>query len=174
AFSEAGQGGGPGYSAYVRRLDGSPAVRLGDGVGHAFSPDGRSVVAIVHPSRGAQLAIYPVGAGPPRLLPREGLSPQVADWMPDGQRILFTASEEGRPVRLWLMDVAGGKPRAVSAEGFRQAYRGISADGLRVVASGPGDKLYLCPLDGGSPLPLPGLTGEDALGGWTSDRHSMF
>ena len=30
-FGESGEGGGPGYSAYVRKADGSPAVRLGPG-----------------------------------------------------------------------------------------------------------------------------------------------
>jgi dipeptidyl aminopeptidase/acylaminoacyl peptidase len=40
AFTEAGGGAGPGYSAYVRRMDGSPAVRLGEGVTQELSPDG--------------------------------------------------------------------------------------------------------------------------------------
>ena len=31
AFVESGEGGGPGYSAYSRRMDGSPPVRLGEG-----------------------------------------------------------------------------------------------------------------------------------------------
>ena len=30
-FNEGGEGGGPGYSAFLRRTDGSPAVRLGEG-----------------------------------------------------------------------------------------------------------------------------------------------
>ncbi len=93
--------------------------------------------------------------------------------MPDG-RILFTAGEEDKGVRLWMMDPADGKCHAVSQDGFRQVYRGISADGRRVVASGPGDKLYLQPLDGGQPTPLPGLSIEDLVGGWTSDGRSIF
>ena len=39
-FFEAGEGGGPGYSTYVRGTDGSPAVRLGAGQAAGFSPDG--------------------------------------------------------------------------------------------------------------------------------------
>ena len=30
-MTEEGEGGGPGYGVYLRKLDGSPAVRLGDG-----------------------------------------------------------------------------------------------------------------------------------------------
>ena len=48
-FEESGEGGGPGYSVYVRNVDGSPAIRLGEGTGQSFLPDGKSVLAIVHP-----------------------------------------------------------------------------------------------------------------------------
>ena len=44
-FDETGEGGGPGYSVYVRKADGSPAVRLGRGVGAELSPDGRLALA---------------------------------------------------------------------------------------------------------------------------------
>ena len=39
-LTESGEGGGPGYSAYLRKMDGSPAIRLGAGSTEAFSPDG--------------------------------------------------------------------------------------------------------------------------------------
>ncbi|HEV2065141.1 MAG TPA: protein kinase, partial [Thermoanaerobaculia bacterium] len=86
-FSEAGEGGGPGYSVYVRATDGSPAVRLGEGYAQSFSPDGRLVLAIVRPTTDQQIAIYPTGAGESKLLPGEGLRVQSARWMPDGRHI---------------------------------------------------------------------------------------
>ena len=39
-FGEEGFGGGPNYSFFLRKMDGSPPVRLGDGNGEALSPDG--------------------------------------------------------------------------------------------------------------------------------------
>ena len=45
-FTESGEGGGPGYSVYIRKTDGSPPVRLGEGFGQALSPDGKWAVAI--------------------------------------------------------------------------------------------------------------------------------
>jgi len=39
-FDEPGEFGGHSHGVYVRRTDGSPAVRLGEGVGASFSPDG--------------------------------------------------------------------------------------------------------------------------------------
>ena len=53
-FSETGEGGGRGYSVYVRNLDGSPAVRLGEGNGQSISPDGKRVLALIGPSRVAR------------------------------------------------------------------------------------------------------------------------
>ena len=45
-FSETGEAVGANYSIFVRKTDGSPAVRLGDGGFGALSPDGKWVLAI--------------------------------------------------------------------------------------------------------------------------------
>src|SRR5207302_7834614 len=45
-FDESGFGGGPNYSVFVRKTNGSPAVRLGGGNGQALSPDGKLAIAI--------------------------------------------------------------------------------------------------------------------------------
>jgi hypothetical protein len=45
-FGEQGLGGGPGDSAYIRGMDGSPPVRLGSGTGLALSPDGRLALVL--------------------------------------------------------------------------------------------------------------------------------
>ncbi|HYB53085.1 MAG TPA: protein kinase, partial [Thermoanaerobaculia bacterium] len=49
-FDESGEGGGAGYSVYVRKLDGTPAIRLGEGSAQTLSPDGKLALAIIHPS----------------------------------------------------------------------------------------------------------------------------
>ena len=62
-ITEQGDGGGPGYRVYLRKTDGSPAVRLGSGEGMALSPDGKWVLAQrLNPSP-AQLVLLPTGAG---------------------------------------------------------------------------------------------------------------
>src|SRR4029077_12407743 len=43
-FNEQGEGGGPNYSVFVRRTDGAPAVRLGDGYSRRLSPDLQSAL----------------------------------------------------------------------------------------------------------------------------------
>src|SRR4029453_2168683 len=39
-LTESGEGGGPAYSAYIRKTDGTAAVRLSEGTAVALSPDG--------------------------------------------------------------------------------------------------------------------------------------
>jgi serine/threonine protein kinase/Tol biopolymer transport system component len=173
-FSESGEGGGPGYSVYIRRMDGSPAVRLGEGYAQALSPDGKWALAITRISSEPQIVLYPTGAGETRTLSREGLSTQLADWLPDGKEILLTASEAGHGARLYLQDISGGKPRAISPEGYRSFLREVSPDGKAVVARGPDQRLYLYPAAGGEPSAIPGLTPEDTPSGWSADSRFLY
>ena len=91
-------------------------------------------------------------------------------WVPDGKRILLNANEEGRGVRIWIRDFAGGKPRAVTPEGYRAIDRTISPDGRSVVARGPDRRFYVYALGGGEPVAIPGLASEVELPrAWASD-----
>ncbi|HSP93430.1 MAG TPA: protein kinase, partial [Thermoanaerobaculia bacterium] len=92
-FDESGEGGGAGYSVHVRRADGSPAVRLGEGSGMSLSPDGRTALAIAGEIPKQRLMLYPIGAGEPRSIPLGELRTQSAEWLPDGRRVLFSANE---------------------------------------------------------------------------------
>jgi Tol biopolymer transport system component len=172
-FTEGGEGGGAGYSVYVRKTDGSPAVRLGEGFGQTLSPDGKWAVVILHPTTDPQLAIYPTGAGEPKLLSKEGVSVLNAVWMPDGKRILITASEPGRGLRLYLRDVDGGKPRALTPEGYR-GFRFVSPDGTLAVVTGPDRKTYLYPISGGEPRAIPGLDANDRVDQFGVDARSVY
>jgi len=160
-LTESGEGGGPGYSAYLRKTDGSPAVRLGEGSTGAFSPDGKWVVCILHPATDATLVVYATGVGETRTFPKDELRVRVADWFPDGKRILITATEPGRGSRLYVRDFGGGKARPLTPEGYRHFERAISPDGRFAAVRGPDRKIYLYPLEGGEPTPLSGLTAGD-------------
>jgi len=172
-FSEAGEGGGPGYSVFIRGTDGSPATRLGEGLALALSPDRQWVVGILHSGSGGDLILYPTGAGMPRRLPTPGLLVNYADWMPNGKQVLFTGGDN-KSVRIYLMDAGGGTPRAVSAEGFHQFGRTISSDGKWVAGRGPDQKVYLIPIGGGAPRVLSTLMAGDQPSGWTADGTSLY
>ncbi len=166
-FTETGEGGGRGYSVYLRRLDGSPAVRLGQGSAQSLSPDGKRVLAFTKSGEAPEMVIYPTGAGEPTTIPAGGLVLRNARWMPDGTRILAVASEGDKPLRTWLFDTQGGKPRAITPEGSRGI--GLSPDGRRFVGRTPENPAVIFSIDGGEPTPIVGLDGSDQVAGWAPD-----
>jgi Tol biopolymer transport system component len=173
-ITESGEGGGPGYSAYLRKMDGSSAVRLGDGGTRALSPDQAWAISIVHPAGDPQIVILPTGVGEPKVIPRDGLAALDAAWFPDGKRILFTATEPGRGTRLYVRDVGGGKPRALTPEGYQLFRATVSPDARVVTVRGPDRRLYLYPLEGGEPTAIPGLAVDDAPIRFSADGHFLF
>ena len=173
-FAESGEGGGPGYSVYIRKTDGSPAVRLGEGNTWGLSPDGKWALAAIKLATDPQMVLYPTGSGEARPLPREGLRLQTGGWFPDGTRLAVTANEPGHGPRIFIWDIAGGKPRALTPEGYRSVRRGVSPDGKYIVARGPDQKLYLYPSVGGEPTVVPGAASEDTPCGWSADGRSIY
>jgi serine/threonine protein kinase len=170
-FQYYGQGSGKNYSSYLRKTDGSPAKRLGDGAAIALSPDGKWVISVLNVPR--QTVLLPTGAGEARQLPRNGIEDNGDDnWMPDGKRILFTGRESGKPVRTYVQDIEGSKPFAITPEGI--AGTRISPDGNLLFASESSGKRVLYPLSGGPTREVHGLTEGDRVINWTADSRSLF
>jgi hypothetical protein len=167
-------GGRENYLCYLRKMDGSPAVQLGQAKGFSLSPDGRW--ALTQRLSSNQLVLVPTGAGAPKELPKTDLAPQWGFFFPDGKRILLWASEPGRGGRLYVQDVDGGKQRAITPEGFAVSFggRAISPDGRWIAALAPDRKIVILPADGGTPRPLPGSTEEEMAWGWTADSRSLY
>ena len=66
-LEESWEGGGAARSIYLRTTDGAPAVRLGEGVPLALSPDKQWVLST--PVAADQLVLLPTGVGQPQPLP---------------------------------------------------------------------------------------------------------
>jgi Tol biopolymer transport system component len=173
-FSETGEGAGPEYSTFVRHTDGSAPVRLGDGGGMAMSIDGQWAAAQVgHAKR--VLTLYPTGAGEKRILPIGDLETQGgAVFSRDGKALIFTANEPGHGSRVFVIDLVGGKPRALTPEGYRAFTRGVSPDGTGVLVIGPDRKRYLYRLAGGEPADVASLSEEDTVSGWGTDGNHLY
>ncbi len=171
---ESGEGSSPGYDLYLRRTDGSPPVRLGEGGLVALSPDGKWVFAAPARPDKPHLALLPTGAGDPKVISIGDLSLEAAtgSFLPDGKRIVFTASRPSDGTRLYALGVEGGAPRPLSPVGYRSFAQSVSPDGKFVVASGPDQKQYLFPLDGGEPAVIPGFSADESrqAGPKTVDR----
>ncbi|HYN08469.1 MAG TPA: protein kinase [Vicinamibacterales bacterium] len=166
-FSETGVGGGAQASVYLRKTDGSPAVRLGDGRAVALSPDGQWAIADGPGQSGYD--VLPTGAGQPRRLERQGLTIFGAKWLPDGQRVVARAQESDRHARLYLFDLDRGTADAITPENISiGASWAVSPDGtMAAVVSERG--LNLHPIGGGPTRLVPGLTGRERLYGWIRD-----
>jgi eukaryotic-like serine/threonine-protein kinase len=171
-FIEAGEGGGASYSVYIRKTDGSPAVRIGAGNAFALSPDGKWVLGSGTQGSSQQLSLLPTGPGEPSVLEREAVSYQFAAWTGDGKHIVVGANESGHGVRLYLQDLAGGKPKAISPEGMMGVWR--SSDSRSVIAQGPDGKIAYYPLEGGPPREIPGTSAEDVACQLSTDGQFLY
>ena len=158
---------------YVRRLDGSPAVRLADGKSFALEPDGRHALMTSQVGTG-RLLLVPTGAGEPRTVLDGSMNVQWGTLTPDGRRVVFTGIEPGRGARLYVMDLPSGKPRAISAEGVPlRSGHAISPDGSRFATAVDGG-IALYPLDGGEPTRLRGVRPEEVAVRWTRDGRGLY
>jgi len=171
-FEEQGQGGGSGYSVYVRRTDGSPAVRLGDGSGTDLSPDGQwaATISIVKPDH---FTLLPLGPGEARTVNVPGLSLFSVNWFPDGRRFLITGNEKGKSVRLYVMDGEGGTPKPISPEGIRLAGT-VSPDGRQIAVAMNSGPPQIFPAEGGEGRAVPGSKPGENPRRWASDGRSLY
>ncbi len=176
-FDYEGEGSGHNYAVYMRKTDGSPAIRLGDGESPRLSPDGKWVLTTLYSP--LQLMLLPTGAGEARPLERgpiEQYGPGTS-WLPDGRRIVFQGREPGHDWRLYLQSIEGGPPRPITPEGTKADFlRGISVspDSRLVIALDAQHQRSFYPIEGGTPQPISGLESEDEIIGWSSDGHSIY
>jgi serine/threonine protein kinase/Tol biopolymer transport system component len=180
-FDEEGGGGSLAYSksggftygVYIRKTDGSPAVLLGEGGAVALSPDGKWAITQTQGSP-SHLKLLPTGAGQPKDLTSDNVNHNWAHWFPDGKRILFSANEPDKGVRLYVYDLDSGKSKAISPEGVHGTAFSISPDSQWVAAIGPDQKGYLYSVSGGEPRTIPGFNVGEQPVNWSSDGHSLY
>jgi len=170
-FSETGEASGANYSIFLRKTDGSPAVRLGEGGFGSLSPDGQWVVSVV--GAPAKLILLPTGVGEPRPLTDDKLDHFGIAWLPDNRSIIFSAIEPGHGARTYLMDVQGGTPRALTPEGTSGAR--VTPDGKYLLARDEKRQTWLYPIAGGDPQKLDlDLKANDASVGFSEDGKSLL
>jgi Tol biopolymer transport system component len=175
-FVEQGEAGGASYAVYLRKTAGSPAVRLGDGAPIALSPDEKWALC-TRPDSLAELFLLPTKAGESRALPHGGLvqiNSARAAWFPDGKRFLLSGNEAGHGARLYVQDLDGTKPEAVTPEGTDALTFSLSPNGRTVAAVGPDGRGYLYPIPAGEALPIKGLEDGEVPLSWTADSMSLY
>jgi len=170
-LGETFEGGGPG-GAYLRRTDGSDAIRLGDGDPLSLSPDGKWA-AVISTDQARALSLYPTGPGSPRLF----CSDVRADWalfVSGGRQVLMGGNGQDGVFRGYLQDVAGGPARPWPCPITPEAYCAVSPDGARV-ALGPMDgRMLICSLDGKVLSTLTGLRQSEVPVQWLLDGTAVY
>ena len=172
-FDETGMGAGDGGMVYIRSIDGSPAVLLGEGKAFELSPDGKWALSAPRSDR-TSLVLLPTGAGKDVLLPTGGIHIQHATWMPDGKGIVIAGNEPGKRNRLYRYDLDRREARPFTEEGVAHPFGDVSPDGRSVFAGAPEGGLAIYPIDGGEPRPLQGLLPDERPTEWTQDGTALW
>ena len=171
-FSEVLRGAGKAGSIYVRKTDGSDAVRLGDGFGEDLSPDGKWVLTTDAGTR-RQWVLLATGAGPPRPLPPGPFVARLeANFLPDGRGIVFGGREKDRRARIYVQDIESGAIRAISPEGV--GTTGLATPDGRYVMGWTGGRLFEYAVDDGTPIPLTYLNADDRPLQWSPDGAVLY
>ncbi|MBV9572946.1 MAG: serine/threonine-protein kinase [Acidobacteriales bacterium] len=169
-FEEEGNGGGPNYTVFVRDTDGSPPVRVGEGVAGAISPDKKWVTT--KPAKGGALMLVPTGAGEQRQLTHDAVSYNAERWLPDGKTLLASGIEAGHGARDYLIDITTGSSKPITPEGI--AGIRLSPDGRSAAVLGPDVKWGVWPLDGSGFRPIPNLDSAYYVDGWSPDGSYVY
>ncbi len=175
-FDEQGEAAGAKYFAYLRKTDGSPAVRLGEGYGVALSPDGKSALSIVPYASPPRVVLLPTGAGEAKPLTSAPFEARWAGWLPNGKRVFILGHEPSHGDRLYVQELEGGKPKAITPEGAGEGIPSFfpSADGRSVLTRDPDGNARIYPVEGGEGRLVPFLTREDIPIRWTAGGRKIF
>jgi dipeptidyl aminopeptidase/acylaminoacyl peptidase len=165
--------GGYTYGVYIRSTDGSPAVLLGEGSALALSPDGKWAITQTQVSP-AQLRLLPTGAGQAKDLTNDNINHNWAHWFADGKRILFSGNEAEKGEKLYVVELATGKTRAITPEGVNGNSFSISPNSQWVAAIGPDQRDYLYPVESGEPRLIPGANQGEQPITWSSDGRFLY
>ena len=172
-FEDDSEIAGPNYAVAIRKIDGTPPVRLGAGSAGGLSPDGKWTFSVFtgHPQR---VTLLPVGPGQSRQIEIGDLELQndFAHFLPDGTAITVNANEPGHGVRCYVLDLNGGKPRPVTNEGIQGDL--VSPDGRYILPMDTAAEVAVYPLDGGLPRVISGLEPGFIPVQWSKDSTSIY
>jgi Tol biopolymer transport system component len=116
--------------------------------------------------------LLPTGIGESRPLTDDKAEHSGVAWLPDSKSIIFSETAPGHGPRIYLQDIQGGAPRALTPEGT--AGSRITPDGKHVFARDQKRQEWLYPTAGGEPQKLNlSLTTHDIPLGFSPDGKSL-
>jgi Tol biopolymer transport system component len=171
-FSDESLEAGANYKVAVRRIDGAPPLRLGDGFAGPFSPDGKWVLGALTAAH--RVAKYPVETGDAEVLDvnqLERLEHNVG-WLPDG-RLTLCGNEKGQQSRCYVYSGSMKRFDPITPAGMTAI--GVAPDGRSAVV-GPRVEAFthVMPFGGTDLRPIHGLADGDRVVKWTRDSKALI
>jgi hypothetical protein len=178
--------GAQGGSVFLRKLDGSPAVKFDNMGPLALTPDGAWIAGVRY-RRPDVLTLFPVGAGtersfqlPVRVIAvnatNEGTNVsryRNADFSDDARRLLIPAALDGdAQARVYVHDFEAGWTRPITPEGA-PGFAVLSPDGNRVAANEQ-DGLFVYDVDTGERRRVPGGRDPGVPARWSNEPNAIF
>ena len=179
SFDDWGSAAGASGLAFLRKTDGSPAIKLGQYGEPVLSPDTRQVLASNATTANlAGFALLPTGAGEIQKVNVNGIQETASPgFMPDGKAIYY-AGDDGHGWKMYMQDIPAGTPRAVtpaiSVKRNHQEGHILSPDGRTFFARDLSEWGGLHSLAGGEPRLIPGWLPEDIWVAWAADGRSVY
>ena len=173
-FEESSAPAGSDYAVGIRKTDGSPPIRLGDGSVGGLSPDGKWATAILV-SPHEHLSLLPVGPGQPREIPLPALERMEngsAHFLPDGNQITVNGQLPNHLGQTFLVDLSTGALKPLTPEGVYASLP--SPDGRLLVGGTSRDHhLSVYSLEGARPVEVPMDNGY-SVGQWSGDSKAIY
>jgi DNA-binding beta-propeller fold protein YncE len=160
-------------TVYVRPVDGSPAVQIGEGHarGKAFSRDGKWIV--VDTPSGVQ--VLSIGAGQPRPVALQQVEKYLSgQFFPDQRRLLVLGNESGQPMRLYEVHLDGSVPPRRISDAIVGWPALLSNDGQHAVAMGVDDRALLIRISSGEARTIATCGPGDIPINWTTDDRALW
>ncbi len=179
SFDDWGSAAGASGLAFLRKTDGSPAIKLGQYGEPILSPDAKQVLAIDALTVNlVGFVLLPTGVGEIQKVNAPGMQETTSmGFMPDGKAIYY-AGDDGHGWKMYVQDIPRGSPRGVTPviSVRRNHFEGhtLSPDGRTFFARDLSERGGLYPLAGGEPRLIPGWLPEDIWVAWAADGRSVY
>jgi Tol biopolymer transport system component len=173
-----GESGGAKGSIYWRMTDGSPPVRLNDGVAFAISPDGKWVTGYSsRDTKQRRYVLMPTGAGEevtvefPNLPEKTGI---VLGWLAGEGNYLVGGLSQAKKWQLHTWNRPSNSLKPASEDGMEDGLPEIAPDGRHVLMPHSSKGWMVCDAPTATCRQVPGLSVHDQPIGWRSDNRSIY
>jgi len=172
-----GESGGEKGSIYLRKTDGSPAIRVSDGHAYLLSADGNSTSGYALRADGSRrFVLQPTGPGEASEVQAPGLQLGIVEgWLASPQQYLVVGVLPGKKRQCFVWDAARGTLRPVCPEGSPDSLDYyLSPDRKQVLVPEGETGWTVYPLDGGAARPARGIRPDEDVIGWRQDNRSVY